>query len=161
LRGSGITRTIKYGHGFTYPKKGYNRSYRITVVYKDQLCENPYTGYVYERFAPFETIGAGDFSHQLTGGAPSWNDTCGYEENGGHYSRRLAGSSAGRNYSYSLSVKAGPYIGFGMSISRPYTTSANMEYFIGATGNHYICGKDDTPLRASKVREVLQSSAPS
>lgn len=35
-----------------------------------------------------------------------------------------------------------------------------MEYTIGTYGNHYICGKDDTPLRASKVREIMRSTAP-
>lgn len=73
----------------------------------------------------------------------------------GTWERIQKGRSAGSAYSFSASVKIFSFLGFNLGIKRPYASSATMSYVIGPSGNHQMCGKDNDPFYASKVRERL------
>jgi hypothetical protein len=145
---------IKFKVSYSYPHTVDHRSYRIEVEYrKVQMCST--SGWAYTQWEPHKSTGVGLKTHKLYEPTPTWNRGCGEVEAGGTWTRYVEGRSTGLAYALATAVKISERIGIDLSIVKPYTKSAQMTYHIGSIGIHEICGKDDYPAYASKVRERL------
>ncbi|MGO4258263.1 DNRLRE domain-containing protein [Marmoricola sp. RAF53] len=138
--------------GGTHP-----RSYRTYITYREYWTCVGARGYR----ALMPQKAAGSDHRILTGNTPKWSNCVPYSH-GSRFSRRLEkgepGDRVGGSYKFAVGVRIPQLAGATItaSVERKYTQSMNMIYDIAVSGKqHELCGNDDVPGAAGKVRERL------
>lgn len=139
------TRTLSDDWGQEFVPKSFNRSFRVQVRYRLQRCTYSDGREISRKWIPqWETGGTRGYK---LGKAPSHFKTCAPIAPGPWY----RGGSRGRDYTLSTGVKFKSIIGVDLSTRRAYTNGAKLFYVNDK--RRRVCGNNDDPSRASKVRE--------
>lgn len=138
------SKTIGDSWGADYKPTKWKRSYRIGVRYYKFHCSG-ITGWHQWRWKPNHNTGDADANSLKD--YPNWR-TCAFVRGGVKWSR---GDERGRDYTLSTGVTIAALIGFDLTARRAYQTTGKLYYYHNTEGRK-ICGKDDDPARASKMR---------
>lgn len=142
---SSDTRTLGDDWGQDFAERNINRSFRVQVKYRKQVCRYSDGSLISRRWIPQWETG-GTWGYKLDS-APSHFKKCAPIAGGPWY----RGSTRGRDYSLSFGVKFKSDIGVDLSTRRAYSNGARLYY--ANDNRRRVCGNDDDPSRASKVRE--------
>lgn len=152
--GSG-SRTTSDEWGQDFAKSGANRTYRVQVRYRQSRCDYYYGGRrVREnsrRWSPHYQTG-GTRSYRLSGGKPDFRHCAPVAAGTWH-----RGGTRHRDYTLSYGVKFKGAIGIDLSSRRAYTNGARLYY--SSTKPRRLCGNNDFPSKAGKIRERKRKSA--
>ena len=144
FKGSG-TRTLGDDWGQNFAGKNFNRSFRVQVRYRLQKCFSANGREISRTWIPQWETG-GTSTYKLSA-APSNFNTCAKIARGAWY----RGSTHGRDYSLSFGVKFRDVTGVDLTARRAYSKGARLYY--ESDHPRRVCGNDDDPARASRIRE--------
>jgi hypothetical protein len=139
------TRTLGDDWGQNFVKRNFNRSFRVQVRYRLQRCTTAQGKETSRRWVPQWETG-GTWAYRL-GAAPSHFKKCVVIASGSWF----RGSTRGRDYALSYGVKFKDVIGLDLTTKRAYSNGARLYY--DNPHRRRVCGNNDDPSRASKVRE--------
>ncbi|WP_154402757.1 hypothetical protein [Nocardioides speluncae] len=142
--------------GADFHPRNYNRSYRVNVRYSLIKCFWGTTE-TDRQWQPIRQPGGawGNVLPAGPGNAPDWRH-CQHVGPMQWY----RGTSRGRDYELSYGVKFNEIIGIDLSTQRAYSSGARLYYGSQRPTGRKICGKDDDPAYASKLRERYASWTP-
>jgi len=130
--------------GFTWAPSSHARSYRKGIQYGYYKIACTPAGLVGYQWAPIAETGGTSHNNDVT--RPDW--TVCVPVDVGHWWRD---KTSGHAYSYGAGVKAKSVVGLDLSVSRQYSSSQRLHYYI--RGRKKLCGNDDFPSVAGKVME--------